>query len=141
MSAVYVTADELRKWRHITPAQFNVGTDEELDQLLTAWSEHVKEIIDNSYRPPRDFLDEAGGDLMKVPKSVRSVALRALSNYVTMAQNARESGYVRMDEFRVTVDMADAILTRAMRRELPRRYPGGLPFRGSVAHGETVSYG
>lgn len=138
---VYVTAKELRAWRHITPAQFNVGSVEELDELLNGWSEHVKEIIDGHYRPPRDFLAEAGGDLEKVPKAVRSVALRALSNYVTMAQNARESGFVRLDEFRVSVDMADAILTRTMRRELPRRYPGGLPFRGSVAHQGTVSSG
>ena len=127
---VYVTAAELRDWRRVTPEEFHLVDDEEqggdsaedkLDALLTGWSKHVKRLIDEHYRPTRDFLDEADGDLAQVPGSVRSVALRALSNYVTMAQNARESSFVQLDEFRVRVDMHDAILTRGMRRELPGR--------------------
>ncbi|MFW6090524.1 MAG: hypothetical protein ACODAF_01535 [Actinomycetota bacterium] len=140
MADVYVTAEELREWRRVTPEEFHLedeeggaSAEEQLDELLTRWSEHVKTLIDEHYRPARDFLDEADGDLEQVPGSVRSVALRALSNYVTMAQNARESSFVRLDEFRVRVDMHDAILTRGMRRELPapkgRRILGGFVSR------------
>lgn len=141
MAGVYATAAELREWRRVTPEEFSLDGDDpaaQLDALLNRWAAHVKSLIDEHYRPPRDFLAEAGDDLDQVPGSVRSVALRALSNYVTMAQNARESAFVRMDEFRVSVDMHDAILTRGMRSELPGR-KGTSALRGFAAHGDSVA--
>ena len=131
---MYADGEALRAFRGVRPEDLGVNTTAELDALLNGWAEDVKGLIDESYTPPRDFLDEAGGDIALVPRSVRSVALRALSNYVSLAQSARESDLVRIDEWRVTVEQRDQIHTPTLRRDLPRRAGSGV-LRGFVAHG------
>lgn len=139
----YVTAAELRAWRGVQPADFRLedeaDPDAALDDLLNGWSDHVKDLIDDYSNV--DFLADADGNLDDVSGTVRTVALRALSNYVTLAQNAREGSHVRIDEWRVGVEAHNAILTEeltdeldlAISRRMRRERMNNLPFRGFVS--------
>lgn len=133
----YVTPSEVRAFNGVRPDDFGLAGDAELDELLAGWARQVRDLIDRAAR--RDFATEAGDGaaLDAVPGAVRSVALRAMNNYVALAQSARDSAFVRIDEWRVGVEQHDMVLTPALRRDLPG--PRGKAalgrFGGRVVHG------
>lgn len=131
---MYVTPDEVKEFTGSRFEDFNVANETELDELLTRWAGQVKDMIDRDRR--RDFFAEAGEVLEAVPGVVRSVALRAMGNFVRLAINMRESGLVRLDEWRVGVDQEDQVLTRSLRRELRLSFgaKASSRVRGFVSH-------
>ena len=131
MVDVYATPEQVRAFTGLRPDDLGVDSDEALDKLLKEWGAHVRALIDaaahHDFGDGKDAVDE-------VPAAVRSVALRATANYVALAQSARESKFVRIDEWRVGLEQHDMVLTPALRRDLPAPR-GRKAVRGFVAHG------
>lgn len=133
----YADATKLRAFRGTQPQDFDLqdeaDPDQALNDLLDEWADHVKDLIDDA--AGTDFLADAGGDLAQVPNAVKSVALRALSNYVTIAQQAREQTWVQLGEWRVGVERFDQVLTPSLLKDLPGA-SGTDSFRMLVVSGD-----
>lgn len=130
----YVTVDQVKAATGARPGDFGDQTSGELNALLEHWIANVKGLIDEHYTPPRDFLAEAGGNLEAVPRRVRHVAEIVMGRIVNAARSNRESALIRLDDWRVGVDLVDEVFPPHVRALLPPRQ-GGAAVRMFVAHG------
>lgn len=143
--AGYVTAGQVRKATGVRPDDFKLSDSADLDELLERWSEHVKGYIDD--HAGIDFLDEAGDVLADVPAAIQGVAETAVSRIVQAVRSHRDAALIRLDEWRVGIDLVDEVLPDHLRALIDshmatrarRRMPRG--FRGSVARKGTVPDG
>lgn len=133
----YTTSPEVIERTGIRPEDFDLegepDPDVALDDLLTRWGGHVKDLVDADRG--RDFLAEAGGLLANVNGVVRFVALAAMANYVQLARTSRESAIIRVDEWRVAFEHKDRVLTPELRGVLARSFGSQGRFRMFVSHG------
>ena len=130
--AGYVTVEQIVAATGVRPDDFKLDGDEQLKELLVRWGGYVKSLIDENYSPPRDFLKEADDVLDDVPGSVRSVAERAMARWVNIVRSHRDSALIRLDDWRVGIDLVDDVLPANLRRDLPRRR---RRFGGFASHG------
>lgn len=131
----YVTAEDIIAATGTQPGDFRLTETQELVDLLTRWSRYVKGLIDDHCS--RDFAARADQQLDQVPQTVRSVAERAMARWVNQVRQHRDGGMVRLDEWRVAIDIVDEVLPRHLRDDLDRHMRSSRPkaLRGFVSHG------
>lgn len=135
----YTTPAQIREATGVTPDDFKLSTAQELDDLLDRWIEHVKGYIDD--HAGVDFLDEAADVLDDVHPTIRGVAENAVSRIVQIVRSHRDAALIRLDEWRVGIDLVDEVLPRHMRDTIDRhmatrrRERSQRGFRAFVAHG------